>query len=66
VDTVLQGQAADVLHGFPAGAGYEGIVGTLGGGAVTETASRSRLKARIQLNGEPLHEFFLAFEQVAH
>jgi hypothetical protein len=49
--SVLQGQAADVLHSVPAEASYEDIVGTLRdrfGDHQLAAAYRSQLKARVQ------------------
>jgi gas vesicle protein len=67
--SVLQGQAADVLHSVPAGAPYEDIVGALQdqfGDHQLPTAYRSQLKTRVQAGGETLQEFAAAVEQLAH
>jgi DNA repair exonuclease SbcCD ATPase subunit len=67
--SVLQGQAADVLHSVPAGASYEDFVGALQdrfGDHQLAAAYRSRLKARVQTGGETLQEFAAAIEQLAH
>jgi hypothetical protein len=55
--SVLQGQAADVLHSVPAEASYEDIVGALQdrfGDHQLAAAYRSHLKARVQTGGETL------------
>jgi hypothetical protein len=55
--SVLQGQAADVLHSVPAEAPYEDIVGALRdrfGDHQLAAAYRSHLKARVQTGGETL------------
>jgi hypothetical protein len=67
--SVLQGQAADVLHSVPAEASYEDIVGALQdrfGDHQLAVAYRSHLKARVQTSGETLQEFAAAVEQLAH
>jgi hypothetical protein len=67
--SVLQGQAADVLHSVPAGASYEDIVWALQdrfGDHKLAAAYRSRLKARVQTGGKKLQEFAAAVEQLAH
>jgi hypothetical protein len=67
--SVLQGQAADILHSVPAEAPYEDIVGTLHdrfGDHQLAAAYRSHLKAREQTRGETLQEFVAAVEQLAH
>jgi hypothetical protein len=67
--TVLQGQAADVLHSAPAGATYEDTIGALKGrygDHQLAAAYREELKARTQLIGESLQEFAAAVEQLAH
>jgi hypothetical protein len=66
--SVLQGQAADVLHSVPAEASYEDIVGALRDrfGDHQLAAYRSHLKARMQTGGETLQEFAAAVEQLAH
>jgi hypothetical protein len=55
--SVLQGQAADVLHSVPAEASYEDIVGALQdrfGDHQLAAAYQSHLKARVQTGGETL------------
>jgi hypothetical protein len=67
--SVLQGQAADVLHSVPAEASYEDIVGALRerfGDHQLAAAYRSHLKARVQTGVETLQEFAAAVEQLAH
>jgi hypothetical protein len=67
--SVLQGQAADVLHSVPAEASYEDIVGALQGrfgDHQLAAAYRSQLKARVQTSGVTLQEFDAAVEQLAH
>jgi hypothetical protein len=67
--SVLQGQAADVLHSVPAEESYEDIVGALQdrfGDHQLAAAYRSHLKARVQTGGETLQEFTAAVEQLAH
>jgi hypothetical protein len=67
--SILQGQAADVLHSVPAEASYEDIVGALQdrfGDHQLAAAYRSQLKARVQKSGETLQEFAAAVEQLAH
>jgi uncharacterized protein YhaN len=67
--SVLQGQAADVLHSVLAEASYEDIVGTLQdrfGDHPLAAAYRSHLKARVQTGGETMQEFAVAIEQLAH
>jgi hypothetical protein len=63
--SVLQGQAADVLHSVPVEASYEDIVGALQdrfGDHQLAAAYRSQLKARVQTGGETLQEFATAVE----
>jgi hypothetical protein len=68
--SVLQGQAADVLHSVLAEASYEDIVGALrdrfGDHQLAAAYYRSHLKARVQTGGETLQEFAAAVEQFAH
>jgi hypothetical protein len=67
--SVLQGQAAHILHSVPAEASYEDIVGALRdrfGDHQPAAAYRSHLKARVQTGGETLQEFAAAVEQLAH
>jgi polyhydroxyalkanoate synthesis regulator phasin len=67
--SVLQGQAAHILHSVPAEASYEDIVGALRGRfGIHQLAAayRSHLKARVQTCGETLQEFPAAVEQLAH
>jgi hypothetical protein len=67
--SILQGQAADVLHSVPAGESYEDIVGTLQdrfGDHQLAAVYQSQLKARVQTSGEILQEFAAAVEQLAH
>jgi hypothetical protein len=67
--SVLQGQAADVLHSVPAGPSYEDIVGALRDRYRDHQLAadyRSHLKARVQAGGETLQAFASAVEQLAH
>jgi hypothetical protein len=67
--SVLQVQAADILHRVPAEASYEDTVGALQdrfGDHQLAAAYRSHLKARVQTGGETLQEFAAAVEQLAH
>jgi hypothetical protein len=67
--SVLQDQAAHVLHSVPAVTSYEDIVGALRdrfGDHQLAAAYRSQLKARVQTGGETLQEFAAAVEQLAH
>jgi hypothetical protein len=67
--SVLQGQAAHILHSIPAEASYEDIVGALRnrfGDHQLAAAYRSHLKARVQTGGETLQEFAAAAEELAH
>jgi ribosomal protein L34E len=67
--SVLQGQAAHVLHCISAESLYEDIVGALRGrfgDHQLAAAYRSHLKARVQTGGETVQEFAVAFEQLAH
>jgi hypothetical protein len=67
--SVMQGQAAHVLHSVPAEASYEDIVGALRdlfGDHQLAAAYRSHLKVRVQTCGETLQEFAAAVEQLAH
>jgi hypothetical protein len=66
--SVLQGQAADVLHSVPAEASYEVVVGALQdrfGDHQLAAAYRSYLKARLRTSGETVQEFAAAIEQLA-
>jgi hypothetical protein len=67
--SVLQGQAAHVLHSVPAETSYEDIVGELRyrfGDHQLAAAYRSYLKGRVLTGGETLQEFAAAVEQLTH
>jgi hypothetical protein len=67
--SVLQGQAADILHSVPSEASYEDIAGALQdrfGDHQLAAAYRLHLKARVQMSSETLQEFAAAVEQLAH
>jgi hypothetical protein len=67
--TVLQVQAADVLHSVPVGASYEDIIGELRdrfGDHQLAAANRSQLKARVQRGCETVQEFAASVEQLVH
>jgi hypothetical protein len=67
--SVLQGQAADVLHSVPSEASYEDIAGALRdrfGDHQLAAVYRSHLMARVQTGGKTLQEFAGAVKQLAH
>jgi hypothetical protein len=67
--SVLQGQAANILHTVPAGATYEDIIGAprdCFGDHQLAAAYRVQLKARVRTSGETLREFAAAVKQLAH